>query len=396
MNAPPAIPRLIYLLALTIFALTTAEFMVAGMMPTLAADLGVSIGQIGYLISWYALGMALGGPPLTLLLLALRLAEKSALLWLLSLYLVGAVVAALAANYPVMAAGRVLMGVASSASIGLCLTLGANLVTPDRRGRAASLILSGLMLAPVFGVPGTVLIEQQAGWRASFWAVALLAACCTLLVGLCVPRTPARAAGQLRGELDTLVSARLWAAYLTSGLIIGATFAGFSYFSPILIQVTGFAPTTIPWLLMGYGLANVLGNLLVGRLADRHTLRVQGVGLAVLALGFALFVGCADSAAPSLLALALIGLTGVALNPAMVARVMAAATPGPLVNTLHTSVITAGLAVGAWAGGAAIDAGQGLRAPLWVGLGMALLGLLSLLPLGLRRDAAIAARPRAE
>ena len=118
MTASPAIPRLIYLLALTIFALTTAEFMVAGMMPALAADLGVSLGQIGYLISWYALGMALGGPPLTLLLLALRLAEKSALLWLLALYLVGAVVAALAVSYPVMAAGRVLMGIASSASIG--------------------------------------------------------------------------------------------------------------------------------------------------------------------------------------------------------------------------------------------------------------------------------------
>jgi len=393
MNAPPAIPRLVYLLALTIFALTTAEFMVAGMMPALATDLGVSIGQIGYLISWYALGMALGGPPLTLLLLALRLAEKSALLWLLSLYLIGAVVAALATSYPVMAAGRVLMGVASSASIGLCLTLGASLVTPDRRGRAASLVLSGLMLAPVFGVPGTVLIEQQAGWRASFWAVALLAACCTLLVGWCVPRAPAHAVGQLGRELRTLLSARLWAAYVTSGLIIGATFAGFSYFSPILIKVTGFAPTTIPWLLMGYGIANVLGNLLVGRLADRHTLKVQGVGLAVLALGFALFARGAEQPAISLVALALIGVTGVALNPAMVARVMAAATPGPLVNTLHTSVITAGLAVGAWAGGAAIDAGQGLQAPLWVGLGMAVLGLLSLAPLAVRRSRLTASQP---
>jgi predicted MFS family arabinose efflux permease len=180
---------------------------------------------------------------------------------------------------------------------------------------------------------------------------------------------------------------------VTSGLIIGATFAGFSYFSPILIKVTGFAPTTIPWLLMGYGIANVLGNLLVGRLADRHTLKVQGVGLAVLALGFALFARGAEQPAVSLVALALIGVTGVALNPAMVARVMAAATPGPLVNTLHTSVITAGLAVGAWAGGAAIDAGRGLQAPLWVGLGMAVLGLLSLAPLAMKRNRLTASQP---
>jgi len=392
MNQPTAIPRLVYLLALTIFALTTAEFMVAGMMPALAADLGVSIGQVGYLISWYALGMALGGPPLTLLLLALRLAEKPALLWLLLLYLVGAVVAALASSYAVMAAGRVLMGIASSASIGLCLTLGAQLVTPDRRGRAASLVLSGLMLAPVFGVPVTVWIEQQWGWRLSFWTMAGLAAGCALLIGWRVPTAPARDAGRLGEEWRSLANVRLWAAYLTSGLIIGATFAGFSYFSPILIEVTGFAPASIPWLLMGYGLANVLGNLLVGRLADRHTLAVQGAGLAILALGFVLFALCAEQRTASLVALALIGMTGVALNPAMVARVMAAATPGPLVNTLHTSVITAGLAVGAWAGGAAIDAGQGLRAPLWVGLALAVLGLLSLVPLGLRRRLAAYAR----
>lgn len=134
---------------------------------------------------------------------------------------------------------------------------------------------------------------------------------------------------------------------------------------------------------MVYGLANVVGNLVVGRLADRYTLRVLAVGLVVLAMGLAAFAAFASHAVISIAAFLAIGVSGVALNPAMVARVMRAASPGPLVNTMHASLITAGLAFGSWAGGAAIDAGFGLQSPLWVGLALAVAGLLSLAPFAL-------------
>jgi len=177
-----------------------------------------------------------------------------------------------------------------------------------------------------------------------------------------------------------LRNGELWAAYATSALIIGATFAAFSYFSPIFTEVTGFSARAIPWLLVAYGVANVTGNLVVGRLADHHTIEILAGGLAILAVALGAFATFAQSASVGLIAFLSIGLTGVALNPAMIARVMRAASPGPLVNTMHTSLITAGLAFGSWAGGAAIDTGYGLRSPLWVGLVLALVGLLSLAP----------------
>ena len=373
-------PSVVYLLGLTIFSLTTAEFMVAGMMPSLAQALGVTIGEIGYLISLYALGMAIGGPLLTALLLALRMPHKRALVWLLALNVAGAVLAAMASDYLTMAVARVIMGVASSACIGVSLTLCAALVAPDARGRAASFVLGGLMLAPVVGVPITALIEQYVGWRASFWAVAMLALACTAIVAARVPATESQHPVRLAPEVRALLNGSLWAAYATSGLIIGATFTAFTYFSPIFTQITGFSVSAIPWLLAIYGCANVIGNLVVGRYADRYTLPILALGLGVLGTALATFAMGAQHAVVGVCAFLAIGLSGVSLNPAMVARVMRAASPGPLVNTMHASIITAGIALGTWAGGMTIDAGYGLRSPLWVGTLFAAIGLLSLAP----------------
>lgn len=375
-------PPVVYLLGLTVFAMTTAEFMVAGMMPALAHAMNVGIGDIGNLISLYALGMTIGGPVLTALLLALRTPHKHALVWLLSINVAGGVLAAVSTRYEVMALARIIMGVASSATFGVALTLCADLVAPSVRGRAASFVLGGLMFSPVVGVPLTAFIEQHYGWRASFWPVAVLAALCTIAVALWVPASQKqdRETVSLAAEFRSLLNRPLWAAFATSGLIIGATFAAFSYFSPIFLNVAGVSASAIPNLLAMYGVANIIGNAVIGRLADRHTLTVLVAGLSVLALALISFALWADFTPVGIAAFAAIGLTGVSLNPAMVARVMRAAAPGPLVNTMHTSVITAGLAFGTWAGGAAIDAGYSMRAPLWIGAAMAALGLASLLP----------------
>lgn len=375
-------PPVVYLLGLTVFAMTTAEFMVAGMMPTLAHAMNVGIGDIGNLISLYALGMTIGGPVLTALLLALRTPHKRALVWLLTINVAGGVLAAMSARYEVMALARIIMGVASSATFGVALTLCADLVAPSVRGRAASFVLGGLMFSPVVGVPLTAFIEQHYGWRASFWLVAVLAALCSVAVAVWAPKTesPEGDVISLSAEFRSLLNRPLWAAFATSGLIIGATFTAFSYFSPIFLNVAGVSATSIPNLLAMYGIANIIGNAVVGRFADRHTLTVLVAGLSVLALALISFALWAQLTPVGVAAFAAIGLTGVSLNPAMVARVMRAAAPGPLVNTMHTSVITAGLAFGTWAGGAAIDAGYSMRAPLWIGAAMAALGLASLLP----------------
>ncbi|MDX5593857.1 MFS transporter [Pseudovibrio sp. SPO723] len=380
-----SLPIVVYVLGLTIFVLTTSEFMVAGMMPSLSAAFGVGLGDVGYLISLYAAGMVVGGPVLTAVLLRLRVPNKRALISLLGLYVAGGTIAATAADYEIMAFARVVTGVAGSACFGVSLTICAELVAPDARGRASSIVLGGLMLATVLGVPFATIVDQNFGWQVSFWIVALLALACALAVMFLVPASRVSAGVSLREELASFRKGRLWAAYATSGLIIGATFAAFSYFSPIFTEISGFAPGAIPLLLAVYGAANVIGNIVVGRYADRYTFLILIGGLVLLAIGLSAFALFAWSPVLSVAAFIVIGFVGVPMNPAMVVRVMHAAHPGPLVNTVHTSVINIGLGFGAWAGGLGIEAGYGLVSPLWIGVGLALIGLLSLAPAGARR-----------
>ncbi len=373
-------PVAIYILGLTIFSLTTSEFMVAGMMPSLTQAFGVSVTQIGYLVSLYAIGMVVGGPLLTIGLLKLHAPHKKALLWLLGFYVIAQSLAASATSYEVMAFARVATGVAGSACFGVSLAICAEMVGMQARGRAASIVVGGLMLATVLGVPMATAIDQRWGWRVSFWLVVALAMLCAVAIAFLVPRAKVSANVSLTAELAQLSNRHLWAAYATSGLIIGATFAAFSYFAPILSEVSGFATSSVPLLLGIYGTANVIGNMVVGRHADKHYMSIMAWGLIALGAMLALFALFAQSQAISLIALIVIGLVGVPMNPAMIARVMTAAHPGALVNTVHTSVINIGLGVGAWAGGLGISFGYGMRSPLWVGVALAMLGLLSLLP----------------
>lgn len=390
-SAVPRLPLVVYFLGLTCFMLGTSEFMVAGMMPALSEAFDVTIAQVGNLISLYAAGMVVGGPILTVLLLRFGVPNKVALLVLLAVYIVGSVVAASTSSYDVMAAARILTGVAGSACFGVSISIAADLVAVDQRGRASSLVLAGMMLATVLGVPAATLVEQTFGWRTSFWAVVAMAALCVAVVALMVPGAsgPRATSGiktsDLSGELRSFRTGRLWAAFATSGLIIGATFAAFSYFSPIFTQVTGVAPSAIPALLAAYGAATVVGNLVIGRYADRYIFPILTGGLAALSVALIVFALFADNAVIALTAFVVTGFAGLPMNPAMVARVMRTVSAGPLVNTVHVSVINIGLAFGTWAGGLGINAGYGLTSPLWIGFALAILGLLSLVPAGARR-----------
>lgn len=373
-------PLLVYILGLTVFSLSTSEFMVAGMMPSLAHALGEPVARIGYLISLYALGMVIGGPLVTFGMLKLRVPNKQGLLCLLGLFAFAQSAAASAASYELMAVARLLTGVAGAACFGVSLAICAEAVSPPVRGRAAAVVIGGLMLASVLGMPLTTLIDQQLGWRASFWLVVVLALLCMVLVALLVPRSKPSEDISLGRELGEFRKRELWAAYATSALVISAISAAFSYFAPILTAVSGFPASAIPWLLGVYGIANVVGNGVVGRYADRHTIPILACGMVVLSIALALFAVFAHQQSTSLALLVVIGLVGMSMNPAIIARVMRIAHPGPLVNTVHTSVINIGLSAGAWFGGLGIAAGHGLLSPLWVGVALAILGLLSLLP----------------
>ncbi|MFD6168173.1 MFS transporter [Streptomyces coeruleorubidus] len=371
-------PRAVYILALGIFAMVTSEFVVAGLMPQMAEGLHVTVPQIGYLITAFAVAMAAGGPFLTMTVA--KLAPRTALMTLFAVFLAGNVVAATAPGYAVMTAARIITGVASQAFFGVAVSLCVQLTRPEMRGRAIAVVMNGLMLGTLLGLPLSTLVGERFGWRAAFWAISALALVATAvtLAGI-PPLERAGSRGSLREELGVFRNPKLWLVLSTSTLIIGATFSAFSYLNPILTEVTGFSTGTVPALLIAYGAATVVGNTVVGRLADRRTVPVLAVGLLLNALfltGFALLAG---TPAPAVVCMLGIGLVGVTMNPAMVTRVQRTGNAGPLVNTVHSSFITLGVILGSSLGAVAIDA-WGLRAALWLGAGMAVLGLTTLLP----------------
>ncbi|MFE6158051.1 MFS transporter [Streptomyces sp. NPDC056486] len=373
-------PRAVYLLALGIFAMVTSEFVVAGLMPQMADGLDATIPEIGYLITAFAAAMAFGGPFLTIALLKMR--QKTALIVLFGIFLAGNVLAALAPDYRTMLVARVITGIASQAFFGISISLCARLTRPEVRGRAIAVALNGLMLGTLLGLPLSTVIGEHLGWRAAFWAITGLTVLAALATIAGVPRMESAAdgdGGNLRQELGAFRNPRLWLTLTTSTFIIGATFSAFSYLNPILTEVTGFSTGTVPLLLIAYGAATVIGNTVVGRLADKHTVPVLLTGLL---LNLAFLAGFAVLAQLSFAAVVLmmgIGLVGVTMNPALVTRVQRTGNARPLVNTVHSSFITLGIIIATSVGGPAIDT-FGLRAPLWIGAALAALGLLTLLP----------------
>ncbi|GEN85284.1 MFS transporter [Oceanobacillus sojae] len=373
-------PFVVFILGFLIFSQTTSEFMVAGIMPSLSEEFGVSIAAIGYLISAYAVGMIVGGPILTIALLKVPL--KKGLIALTLVFLIGQTIAATAPNYEVMMAARVVQGIASSATFGTAMSLAYQLVPDHLRARAASVVLGGLMIATAAGVPFAMVFNLYLGWRASFWAVVVLVFIAAILVQFLIPafESQEKESISVKKELGSFKNYRLWAAYTTNVFIIGATFAAFSYFTPILTEVTGFSAGIVPIILGIYGVATVIGNITVGRLADLYMMPTMTVGLFILTAALILFGFLAEVPAIAVVAVIIIGLTGVSLNPAMAKRVLSVSNTGTLVATVNNSMINLGLMIGSSVGGLTIDAGFGLTSPLWVGVIMGVLGLISLLP----------------
>lgn len=378
----PAVPAAVYVLAAGVFAMVTSEFAVAGLMPQLAESLDTGIAQIGYLVTIFALAMALGGPLLILALL--RIPPKAAIMAVFVIFFAGNLLAALASSYAVMIVARVVTGIAAQAFFGLAVSLCMRLVDGSIRGRAVSVAMSGLMLGTLLGLPLATFIGGRLGWQSAFWAVAVLTAIAAALT-LALVYNPGDAGDPEAGsetfaeQLRMFRRPRLLLALVSSTLIIGATFAVFSFLAPILTRVTGFSEGAVPLLLLAYGAATLLGNFVVGRLADRHTVPTLLAGTLLNIVFLAGFALGTDARPPAVLFMLGIGLVGVTMNPAMAVRVQRAGGTGVLVNTVHASFITFGVVLGS-ALGSRLLAEHGLRAPIVLGVVLAVLAVGAILP----------------
>ncbi|MFK0297470.1 MFS transporter, partial [Streptomyces sp. NPDC090442] len=277
-------PLIVYVLGFGTFALGTSEFMLSGLLPSLAGDLEVSLSRAGLLISAFALGMVIGAPLMTLA--TLKLPRRAALVGFPMVFVAGHAAAALVPHFGFLMATRVITGMACAGFWALASVTAVSLVPADRRGKAMSVVVSGASLSMIIGVPGGTLLTQHASWQAAFWAVAAMAALSAIAVLAALPGGHDTGAPQLRlrTELRSLAVPRLWVAYATTALTMSATIAIFSYLGALLQDVTGISEGLVPVVLGLYGIGALAGLTVGGRIADRAPFGVLLIGMGAVAL----------------------------------------------------------------------------------------------------------------
>lgn len=357
-------------LALGGFGIGLTEFVIAGLLPEVAADFHVDEAAAGWLISGYALAVVVGALGLTAA--ATRIPRKAALLGLMVLFIAGNLLSALAPDYGVMLAGRVLAALCHGAFFGIGSVVAASLVAPERQARAIAVMFTGLTAANVLGVPFGTLLGQALGWRSTFWAITIIGVLALIGVAVLVPREAGeRSAAGLRGELSAFRSGQVWLSLAATVLGFGGMFGAFTYIAFTLTGVSGFPSAAVPWLLILFGLGLFVGNWAGGRLADRSIDGTLLWLLAALAVVLAVFALVAGMPVGAVIALVLMGAFGFATVPALQLRVLSYASHAPtLASGANIAAFNLGNALGAWAGGLTIAAGLGYRSPLWVGSAM--------------------------
>lgn len=252
-------PFALFLLGVAVFAQGTSEFMLSGLVPDIARDLGVSVPAAGALTSAFAVGMVVGAPLMAAL--TRRWSRRGALLGFLGVFLAVHVVGAVTGSFTVLVVTRVVGALANAGFLAVALVTAVALAEPEAKGRATSTLLGGVTLACVVGVPAGALIGQLWGWRAAFWAVTLVSLPAVAAVARSVPggsgdsERPA-----LRGELRALRSSRLRLTLLLGALVNGATFCTFTYLAPLVTTVTGLADGWVPVVLALFGAGSFVGS----------------------------------------------------------------------------------------------------------------------------------------
>lgn len=362
-------------LAVGAFGIGTNEFVIMGLLPNVAGDVGVSIPTAGGLISGYALGVVIGAPLLTIA--AARLPRKAALLLFLGWFVLGNVLSALAPDYGLLFAARVFAGLPHGAFFGAGALTAASLVDEGRRARAIARMFLGLTVANIVGVPAATLLGQHFGWRSAFWVVAGIGVFSAVAVAVAVPRQDARPAGsRLRAEFSAFTNPQIWLSLAICVFGFAGVFASFSYVTPMMVGLAHFPPAAVTFLLALFGLGMTVGNLIGAKFTDRDHARTLYAGLAALAAVLVVFTVTAHTAVGAMVTLFLLGVAGFAVATPLQVRIMEQAPHAPtLVSAALQSAFNTANSLGAYLGGVVIAAGLGYTSPNWVGAALAVVGL---------------------
>ncbi|MGW2307226.1 MFS transporter [Actinomadura luteofluorescens] len=360
-------------LMLVVFGLTTGEFVIAGILPDVAADLGVSVPAAGRLVSAYALGMIVGGPVVTVL--TARVPRKPLVTGLIAVSVLGNLGSALAPNYPVLLAARFAAGLVVATFFAVAIATAASMAPAGRESSTIAKVALGLNLGIVLGAPLGTVIGQTLGWRATFGSVAALTTLGLLMVLRFVPALPAAATGPLWGELRVFAGRDVRLAIALTALGNVGVVTVFTYIAPLLTEVGGFPEGAVPVLLLVYGAGAVAGNFLGGRLSDRALMPSLAWLLGALAAALALFWAVGGARPPAAVMTFALGLLAFAILPGMQTRVLTSAGAAPtLAVAVNASAFQVAAAFAGWLGGTLID-GPGPRSLLPVAAALTVAGL---------------------
>jgi len=368
-------PIQLYAFALGAFAIGTTEFVIMGLLPQVAADLAISIPVAGLLVTGYALGVLVAAPLMTLG--TTKVDRKTLLVSLMSLFFIGNLMAALAPNYAVLLAGRIVSSSMHGAFFGVGSVVAAGLVAKEKQSRAIALMFSGLALSNIIGVPLGTALGQAMGWRATFFGVSLLGlAAGSFLFAVLKPQA-ADSSGSIANEVSALARPRVWLALGTTTFGFGGVFVVWTYIAPILGSATGLSPEWITGVLFVFGIGLTLGNHFVGQWADKSlSLALVGV-LAALILLLALFSVTMNAFVPATITIFFLGVAAFGTIPPLQMGIMEAAKGAPnLASALNIGAFNLGNAGGAWVGGLLIGAGYPSPVLALAAAGVSSIGLL--------------------
>jgi len=387
------VPLAIVALATASFCIGTTEFVIMGLLPDIARDLGVSIPRAGLLVTGYALGVVVGAPVVAALVVAVP--RKRALLGMVGVFVIGNLLCALAPNYAVLLGARVVTAFCHGAFFGIGSVVAAQLVAPQRRAQAIAAMFAGLTLANVLGVPFGTALGNAFGWRSTFWAVAAIGCIAAIAVAVWVPAKLAMSRPDLRAEVRVLGKPQVILAMAISVFASASLFSVFTYITPLLERVTGLTPAQVTIALLVFGVGLTAGNLLGGRLADWRLMpSLIGIGIAVASV-LALFAFTSRESGAAYATIFVWGVLAFALVPLLQLRIVDEAAAAPnLASTLNQGAFNLGNALGAAIGSVAITAGLAYGDLPWIGSGIAVLALVTAIGSS-RLDAAEALRSAA-
>ncbi|MGH3651368.1 Cmx/CmrA family chloramphenicol efflux MFS transporter [Glutamicibacter sp.] len=376
-------PFALYLLALAVFVMGTSEFMLAGLLPAIAADLGISLGTAGMLTSAYAVGMALGAPLMAAF--ARRWPPRPTLVLCLLAFAASHAIAALAPAFPVLLLTRVLSALANAGFLAVALGAATTLAPANQKGRALSILLSGTTIATVAGVPAGALLGTASGWRSTFWAIAILCipAVCGVIGGIAKDSGQGAASvspPRLGAELSQLAAPRLFLAMALGALVNAGTFAAFTFLAPLVTGTAGLAEGWVPLALVMFGIGSFLGVTAAGRLSDQRPGLVLAAGAPLLLAGW-IALAWAASHPIALIALLLVqGFLSFGVGSTLITLVLYAASGAPTMGGSYaTAALNIGAAAGPLLGAFGLATGLGLLAPVWVAAALTAIALAIML-----------------